>query len=136
LRFRRLVGVALAAYWIFLFASTHVRLPQDTLPRNTDKAAHFAAYALLAFLLGLWMSLRRPMTAGRYVLAFAIIAAYGILDELTQIPVGRTADVWDWAADCVGAVLGIGALWLIGQGFRATSLSGGKPGPAVEDRAS
>lgn len=102
--------MTLACYWIFLFASTHVKLPNDALPRNSDKLAHFVAYAGLSFLLGLWMSLRLPMTAARYVFVFLVVAAYGAVDEVTQIPVGRTADVWDWAADCVGTGLGLAAL--------------------------
>ena len=105
----------LAAYWTFLFASTHVPLPKDALPANSDKAAHFVAYAGLSFLLGLWLSLRGPMTIGGYVFVLAVAAAYGAVDELTQIPVGRTGDVWDWVADCVGGGLGLAAL-LIAQG--------------------
>jgi VanZ family protein len=35
------------------------------------------------------------------------VAGYGILDELTQIPVGRHADVRDWFADVTGAIIGI-----------------------------
>ena len=35
------------------------------------------------------------------------MVVYGVVDELLQTPVGRTADVKDWFADVAGAVIGI-----------------------------
>jgi VanZ family protein len=35
------------------------------------------------------------------------VAVYGAFDELTQIPVGRHADVADWFADVAGSVIGL-----------------------------
>jgi VanZ family protein len=44
----------------------------------------------------------------RAVVAVAIaLAAFGAVDEITQPLFGRTADVFDWAADCAGIAVGI-----------------------------
>jgi VanZ family protein len=40
-------------------------------------------------------------------LLFVLILTYATLDELLQIPVGRSAEWGDWLADGVGAALGI-----------------------------
>ena len=37
------------------------------------------------------------------LLVMAVGAAYGVFDELTQIPVGRDAEVLDWLADVSGS---------------------------------
>jgi len=34
-------------------------------------------------------------------------AVYGVLDEVTQIPVGRSCDLYDWFADVIGIAVGI-----------------------------
>lgn len=38
----------------------------------------------------------------------AVLGAYGVLDELLQIPVGRIASIADWGADLLGIMLGVG----------------------------
>jgi VanZ family protein len=51
------------------------------------------------------------------MLAFAVVAAYSVFDELTQLLVGRTADVFDALADWLGAVLGLAAIWFAAAVF-------------------
>lgn len=111
-RSRRLLGFTLICYWIALFVSTHVPLPESTFPGQSDKLAHFAAYALLAFLFGLWVSSLQRMRARNYVFVFALMAAYGIVDELLQTPVGRDTDRYDMLADCIGSIVGLVALFV------------------------
>ncbi len=69
------------------------------LPHPWDKAAHFAAYALLGFL---W---RRGL--GRFRPAFLLSALYGVVDEGHQsfVP-GREVSFGDLLADFLGAYLG------------------------------
>ncbi|WP_448566894.1 VanZ family protein [Thermus sp.] len=69
------------------------------LPHPWDKAAHFAAYALLGFLL-------RWGLGGLYP-AFLLAALYGLVDEGHQgfVP-GREVSFWDLLADFLGAYLG------------------------------
>jgi VanZ family protein len=100
---RRAAWVLTGIYWLCLFAMTHVPAPRLPQVGVSDKTAHMTAYALLALGLGisLWLAQCSPIKA--CLLALAIAAAYGAVDEISQIPVGRTADVHDWLADLTGA---------------------------------
>jgi VanZ family protein len=61
-----------------------------------DKVAHVGSYAVLGALLSL--ATERPLVA------FLIAAAYGVSDEVHQIWIdGRTASIYDWFADLIGA---------------------------------
>jgi VanZ family protein len=82
-----------------------------TLPaRTSDKAAHFAAYGLLAVLLirafagAAWAG----CTASAGHKSWTLAAVYGVSDELHQsfVP-GRTPSVGDGLADAAGAALGV-----------------------------
>ena len=103
----RLASLLLVIYWVALFTGTHI--PPVGVPRidNIDKLLHFSAFAGLAFLLA-WAI---PTQAGkpRWNVLIASLAAigYAAIDEFSQIPVGRTADMWDWLADCAGVTLGL-----------------------------
>jgi VanZ family protein len=111
-RFLRPLPWAAAAwgcYWLILFISTHVpRLPRVGGPVGWDKAAHFFGYLVLA-LLTCTVLLRGERWSRRGAfLVLAGLMAYGVLDELLQIPIPhRTADLWDWTCDSLGAAAGI-----------------------------
>lgn len=82
-----------------------------------DKVLHAAAFLGLAVLLGLVIGLHRLRWSG-FLLVFVVVSSYGLVDELLQIPIeGRQADVWDWVADCTGAVLGVACLLLARRWF-------------------
>jgi VanZ family protein len=100
---RRLWTGVLAAYWLTLFVATHIpRAPEIPL-ENGDKLVHFSAYAMLALLAAACWSCYRPLKWRGLLLIVLAISVYGALDELTQIPVGRTADWRDWVTDVLGA---------------------------------
>jgi len=105
----RLAKIALVSYWLFLFVATH--LPSDRLPRqvpNADKFMHFAAYAVLSFLLAVVVTWKFPARMRTYGAIFAVTATYAAVDELLQIPVpGRFGDVWDFTADMLGSLTGL-----------------------------
>jgi len=105
-RTRRLLYVALAAYWIALVYGTH-RAGLPAMPENTDKVLHFSAYAGLAFLLSLTIFWSRKVRWWHFILMLIAVAAFGGCDELTQPPFGRTADWFDWFADLGGATVGV-----------------------------
>jgi VanZ family protein len=109
---RRGLAVLLIAYWLAMFVATHVpRVPQQlSLMPGGDKSQHLIAYAGLAFLIGIRQSVGDSLGRKRAMFVFGIVALYGVIDELTQIPVGRTADVNDWLADVTGAGAGLGLL--------------------------
>ena len=103
----RVASLTLACYWLMLFIATH--LPKVPMPHvtNSDKYIHFAAFAGLAFLLA-WSIPTIPNKRWvNVLLALAIAIIYGAVDEISQTPVGRTADIMDWAADSAGAVFGV-----------------------------
>ena len=70
-------------------------------PEGSDKLVHLVAFAALAFPLA---------RTGRFGLlpVFIGASAFGGVIELIQPSFNRSADVNDWVADIVGAVLGIG----------------------------
>jgi VanZ family protein len=89
------------------------------LPANTsDKAAHFAAYALLGALLAravagaVWAGYTRTSVWKAWTFA----TLYAVSDELHQTFVpGRTASLGDGLADSIGALAGAAAALLIAR---------------------
>jgi VanZ family protein len=95
-------------------------LPTDV----SDKTGHLVAYAGLAVLSlrAVAGGLPTRVTWRIAWLAFAVVAGYGIFDEIHQTFVpGRFGSVADWFADLAGAAIGIGACWL--WGMMATHVS-------------
>lgn len=108
------IRVALPVYWIALFAATHYpRVPvPDEIPQS-DKAIHFVAFGLLAFLFWRFMAAReRPLTAASVWIAALVLIPYATLDEYTQQFVGRHTDLADWAANLAGTLGVLAALEL------------------------
>ena len=102
-RRRRLAWIGAALWAALLFGLSS--LPAGSTPRSPisfpgdDKVVHAALYAVLGGLLYL--------ATGRFAPAVALAAGYGATDEVHQAFVpGRDADLFDWFADVVGAVLG------------------------------
>jgi hypothetical protein len=110
-RRRKFVLAALLCYWPGIFILTHVpALPKWVLKAELgDKGPHFEAYLGLVFL---WWFALYPykrvhwFKPGVYVTICAM-AVYGTLDEWLQGFVGRTPDVWDFAADMAGVMAGL-----------------------------
>jgi VanZ family protein len=101
--------IALAAFWLALIAATHIP-PIAGLepPKGSDKLAHLGAYAALAFLIATTWQLAAGVLIGRHlVLVWLAVALYGVLDEVTQLLVGRDCSIGDWAADVLGAAAGL-----------------------------
>jgi len=71
-------------------------------PDGSDKLVHLAAFAALAFPLA---------RTGRIGLLLVLLgaSAFGGFIELIQPKFNRSADLYDWVADTLGACLGIGA---------------------------
>ncbi len=114
LNWPRSVSLLLAVYWVALTISTHVpQLPVGG-GHIGDKTAHYIAYAGLAFLLCWTWTTRHDFALKGALLAFGVAAAYGAIDELSQIPVpGRVGEWNDWLADMLGAATGICLFWAL-----------------------
>jgi VanZ family protein len=129
-RFVVAVCVLTALYWMALFVATHVptpRRPPNEPRRSIDKQAHVVAFAGLALLLCATGAAFKQPSWRTYLIVLGIIAAYGVIDEVTQafVPT-RSADWQDWAADMAGAVCGLVTFAAISKLFAA-----GAPGPSV-----
>ena len=95
----------LTGYWIALFISTHLPHPERFIPADLwDKGLHFVAYGGLAALMLFNLLLRGPLRWSRVAAIVAAVATIGLLDEVTQIPVGRSFDLLDLLADVIGAI--------------------------------
>lgn len=111
---RRFVGAVLAVYWLTLFVATHLPLTDAPVGfRGADKVVHFVGYGVLGLLAALWIALRRPLTTRVALAIVALLATYGALDELLQIPVGRSCDLFDWVCDVIGAAFGVLLMGLV-----------------------
>ncbi|MDR2095989.1 MAG: VanZ family protein [Treponema sp.] len=99
--------------------SSQTILPQPKGVLGFDKVQHLIAYAALSMSLGLWFSGKqwKNNARGTMLLLFSIASIYGIIDEVHQYFVpGRDCNVWDWAADVLGAILGaLGAVCIAGK---------------------
>ncbi len=101
--------VVLACYWLALVAGTHWPYTPEAIDIGpSDKALHLTAFFGLALLACFNWSLRRPFGWPARIVVVAVLAMYGAVDELTQTPVGRDANLYDWAADCIGILAGVG----------------------------
>jgi VanZ family protein len=117
--FRLPALIIAAAIWVLSSQST---LPQIKNILGIDKIQHLLAYTVLAVAAGFWIP---PETWGRrklhsFLLAAVVASVYGAADEIHQsfVP-GRNADVWDWAADTLGGLLGaLAALSLVPRSRR------------------
>lgn len=72
-----------------------------------DKLVHVAAYGLLGLLAALAYGGRWRTMATAGAVLFAMLAVWGVLDELTQPMFGRQSDASDWISDLVGIALGL-----------------------------
>lgn len=102
-----------ALYWTALFTSTH--LPPSRLPHMSvsDKFLHFTSYTFLAMSVYVCLSLSIPCLKRTAIYSIVILWTYGAIDELLQIPVGRTCDIKDWLADATGTLLAVLVMTLV-----------------------
>src|SRR5688572_22333236 len=83
-----------AIYLLVLFAATHMPFESHGGISYSDKVVHYAAYAILTVLVLLgWQLTIGVLQPKHYFAVWLVGTLYGAIDEVTQIPVGRTADV-------------------------------------------
>lgn len=106
-----LVYTPLIVYWLILFTATSI--PTKDLPSIgfSDKVNHLMAYFVLSVLVYLTLLFQRKselLFNYAPIVTLIISSFYGIADELHQMLIpGRSAEVFDWFADAIGAILGI-----------------------------
>ena len=116
----RLLAAVTLGYAALLACATHYPRPQDLLPRNppSDKVLHLCAYAVLATLAAATLAAAGRRSLRVLLVAAAVLAAFGALDEVTQPWCGRAAEPLDWLADLAGIAVGSGAGALLAAGVR------------------
>lgn len=103
LRWRYLLA---GGFWLGMFIGTHLPKMPQSIRKVSDKTMHGVAFAGLAYLLA-WALYRKQSAIRHWLLILGIVAVYGAVDELLQIPVGRHCDFNDWLADMGGAIVGL-----------------------------
>jgi len=115
-RYRKWIVAVVVCYWIAIFVGTHLpKIPQG-IEGVSDKFLHFGAYAGLSGLLALIAAAYGRLSMRLCLKAFVVVVAYGVIDEISQIPVGRDCSVWDWLADIAGSCIGFSCfavLWAL-----------------------
>jgi len=94
--------------FLLTFAGTHypISVPYEIV--SSDKTLHFIAYMILTVsFLASWELSTGILRPTHYFSVWLFGTIYGALDEITQIPVGRTCDGMDWLADIAGIVVGL-----------------------------
>jgi VanZ family protein len=115
-----LVRVLSIAVILGMFFGTHLPYVGPQGINHMDKVLHFSAYLLLTTcLLTSWELTRLYYRLARfqhklgvlqpshYFVVWLVVILYGLFDEITQIPFGRTCDGLDWLADVAGAATGL-----------------------------
>ncbi len=108
---------------IFIFSAqpSLPSLPFATADTILKKAGHFTEYAVLATLSVRAISAGHPLRRGDLWRALLLTLLYAASDEFHQsfVP-GRTASLWDWLVDALGAglaLLAISRRWRRGEAF-------------------
>jgi len=91
-----------------MFAGTHYPGDMQLSYSPSDKTMHFVCYLVLTVLvLASWELSTGLLRPAHYFFVWLSGTIYGVVDELTQIPVGRTCSMSDWLADVIGIVAGL-----------------------------
>lgn len=98
----------LGTWWLAMFIATHIPMPTKVGDSPVpDKLIHFVMFAVLGMLLQLWRGWSVPLSPRRAMQLFGLLVVYAVADELLQIPVGRSAEWLDGAADLAGGACGL-----------------------------
>ncbi len=91
-----------------------------------DKLIHFFIYTIFAFVVhrAVRHQNKFPFLARHsYLATFFVVALYAATDELHQYFVpNRNCSVYDWFADCLGAIIFLGVYWGVSR-FRSPAVS-------------
>ena len=120
----RISRFVVSVYWLAIFIASHVPLAPKETETHGDKLFHFGAFAVLAYLIAWYQGQLGAITRASYLVIFAVVAIYGAFDEWSQTLVqGRSAELLDWIADIVGALVGLIAYAAYDKWFRKSSAS-------------
>lgn len=103
----RCISIVVALSIFMLSSRSKLPLPDSALFPGMDKILHAFAFGCFAFSFSYWLG--RDMWNSKPAVCVFIVcvvaACYGASDEIHQMFVpGRDASVYDWIADCIGAL--------------------------------
>lgn len=105
--FMRCISIAVAAAIFILSSRSKLPLPDSVVFPGADKILHAFAFGCFAFAFSYWLDggMWKSKPAACILIVCIAAACYGASDEIHQIFVpGRDASVYDWIADCTGAL--------------------------------
>jgi len=120
----RLLSLATGVYAAALVFATHYPKPEELIGRKlpSDKLLHFVAYGVLGLLAAALVRARGWLDGRAGLVLGAALAAWAVVDEVTQPLFTRAAEPLDWVCDCVGLAAGIGLVvfssWAWARGSR------------------
>ena len=103
----RCMSIVVAISIFMLSSRSKLPLPDSVLFPGMDKVLHALAFGCFAFAFSYWLGSALWRTKPFLCILIVCIAAacYGASDEIHQMFVpGRDASVYDWIADCTGAL--------------------------------
>ena len=103
----RCMSIVVALSIFMLSSRSKLPLPDSTLFPGMDKVLHALAFGCFAFSFSYWLGRDRWKAKPAVCVLIVCIAAacYGASDEIHQMFVpGRDASIYDWIADCTGAL--------------------------------
>ena len=103
----RCISIVVALSIFILSSRSKLPLPDSALFPGADKILHAFAFGCFAFSFSYWLGRDRWKSKPAVCVLIVCIAAacYGASDEIHQMFVpGRDASVYDWIADCTGAL--------------------------------
>ncbi|MGI5116623.1 VanZ family protein [Treponema sp. SP13] len=103
----RCMSIVVALSIFMLSSRSKLPLPDSVVFPGMDKVLHALAFGCFAFAFSYWLG--SDMWKAKPVVCVLIVciaaACYGASDEIHQMFVpGRDASVYDWIADCTGAL--------------------------------
>lgn len=101
----------LIGFWLSAFIGTHLPKVPQSIRQLNDKTLHGISFAILGCLFSWVLHGRISQTVRHAGTVLLVMAFYGAMDELLQIPVGRSCDIRDWFADMAGALVGLGLFY-------------------------
>lgn len=110
--------------WCAAFIATHIPPNGSSLfLSGWDKVAHVGIYSCLAASTALALGLHRRNRIVGFAAVFVGLLVYGVVEETTQLLVGRSCEFGDWLADAGGAALGLGSVWAFSKSRRSRGVA-------------
>ncbi|PVX52072.1 VanZ like protein [Balneicella halophila] len=112
MKYRLVWNIGLICWAILIFVLCTMPAPkvdEKVLIPHLDKIAHFGLFFVFSILFLRFLEISRGVSRTLYTgIVLIIVAIYGgIIEWLQESYFHRSADIFDWGADMIGAIAGI-----------------------------